>query len=121
MLEVSDDFGFDLLTTEQDLFDIDHCAAGAHLAQDWDFPGELVSSIAGHHREPEEKRYDLENVVRIAWRFADTLGYAAFSPERLWEYEALVALLPGTGSSWLCKSPEAAREVIGERLNSAPM
>src|ERR1017187_4852876 len=32
MLEVSNDFGFDLLQTERDLFEIDHCAAGAYLA-----------------------------------------------------------------------------------------
>jgi HD-like signal output (HDOD) protein len=32
MLEVSRDFGFDLLNTERDLFEIDHCAAGAWLA-----------------------------------------------------------------------------------------
>ena len=38
MLEVSDDFGFDLLQTERDLFEIDHCAAGAYLAQDGTFP-----------------------------------------------------------------------------------
>jgi len=34
MLEVSNDFGFDLLQTERDLFEIDHCAAGAYLAQE---------------------------------------------------------------------------------------
>jgi HD-like signal output (HDOD) protein len=41
MLEVSDEFGFDLLETERELFEIDHCAAGAYLAQDWEFPDEL--------------------------------------------------------------------------------
>ncbi len=52
LLEVSDDFGFDLLQTERDLFEIDHCAAGAYLAQDWDFPDELAAAIATHHDEP---------------------------------------------------------------------
>ena len=46
MLEVSGRFGFELLQTERDLFEIDHCAAGAYLAQDWDFPDELAAVIA---------------------------------------------------------------------------
>src|SRR6266536_3618935 len=49
MLEVSDDFGFDILATERDLFEIDHCQAGAHLAKDWHFPEELQTAIATHH------------------------------------------------------------------------
>src|ERR1700689_1130630 len=49
MLEVSNDFGFDLLKTERYLFEIDHCAAGAYLAQAWDFPYELAAAIATHH------------------------------------------------------------------------
>src|ERR1035441_6665450 len=52
MLEVSNDFGFDLLQTERDLFEIDHCAAGAYLALDWHFPDQLAAAIATHHDEP---------------------------------------------------------------------
>jgi HD-like signal output (HDOD) protein len=52
MLEVSNDFGFDLLRTEQDLFEIDHCMAGAFQAQDWDFPNELAAAIAAPMTSP---------------------------------------------------------------------
>ena len=52
MLEVSNDFGLDLLQTERDLFEIDHCAAGAYLALDWSFPDQLAGAIATHHDEP---------------------------------------------------------------------
>ena len=51
MLEVSNDFGFDLLQTERDLFEIDHCAAGAYLALDWQFPG----PARGRHRYPPRR------------------------------------------------------------------
>jgi HD-like signal output (HDOD) protein len=47
MLAVSNDFGFDLLQTERDLFDMDHCAAGAYLAQDWDFPRRICRGPGG--------------------------------------------------------------------------
>src|SRR5450631_2286537 len=77
MLEVSDDFGFDLLATERDLFEIDHCAAGAYLAQDWNFPDELAAVIATHHDDLVPGVFDLYNLVKVSWRLSDTLGYAA--------------------------------------------
>jgi putative nucleotidyltransferase with HDIG domain len=116
MLEVSDDFHFDLLQTERDLFEIDHCAAGAYLAQDWNFPDELVAAIATHHEEPVPGAVSLDNLIKVSWRLADVLGYAAFSPNRVWTWEELIAFLPKAGSSWLCESPEAAKA----KLDSLP-
>lgn len=120
MLEVSDDFGFDLLETERDLFEIDHCAAGAYVAQDWDFPDELAAIIAVHHDLPIAGERSLRNLTRIAWRLSDVLGYAAFSPARQWSWEELVPMLPGGGVSWLRNSPEAARDELVARVSTAP-
>jgi HD-like signal output (HDOD) protein len=119
MLEVSNDFGFDLLQTERDLFEIDHCAAGALLARDWSFPDELASALAVHHGEPVRGELNLDNLIRISWRLSDTLGYAAFSPDRAWAYEDLIAFVPHVKSSWLTESPEAAKAEIDARLASA--
>jgi len=74
MLEVSKDFGYDLLQTERDLFEIDHCAAGAYLAQDWNFPDELAAAIATHHDALVPNECSLENVVKLSWRLADSLA-----------------------------------------------
>src|SRR5258706_5880969 len=71
MLEVSDDFGFDLLRTERDLFDIDHCAAGAYLAQDWGFPDELAAAIATHHDEPVPGECTLDIIIQVSWTLTD--------------------------------------------------
>lgn len=120
MLEVSDDFGFDLLETERDLFEIDHCAAGAFLAQDWDFPDELAAIIATHHDLPVPGERSLDNLVRTGWRLSDALGYAAFSPARQWSWEELSAMLPGGGASWLRQSPEAAQAELEIRVSAAP-
>jgi putative nucleotidyltransferase with HDIG domain len=116
MLEVSDDFGFDLLRTERDLFEIDHCAAGAYLAQDWDFPDELAAVIATHHEEPVRQEVSLDNLIKVSWRLADVFGYAAFSPDRLWTWEELTSFLPAARSSWLGKSPEAAQAKLTSLL-----
>ena len=119
MLEVSNDFGFDLLQTERDLFEIDHCAAGAYLAQDWDFPDELAAALAVHHDEPVGGEQSLDNLIKVSWRLADTLGYAAFSPDKAWPYEELIALVPHAESAWFGESPEAARALIDTRLLAA--
>ena len=119
MLEVSDDFGFDLLQTERDLFDIDHCAAGSFLAQDWDFPDELAAALAVHHEEPVPGERSLDNLIKVTWRLTDTLGYAAFSPDKLWAWDDLIEFIPGADSSWLGESPEAAKAEIDRRLASA--
>ncbi len=118
MLEVSNDFGFDLLETERDLFEIDHCAAGAHLARAWDFPEELAEVLAVHHAEPVRGERSLDNLVRISWRLSDSLGYAAFSPDKEWQYEVLMSYLPGASGSWLTEPEEAKREIDG-RLAAA--
>ena len=119
MMEVSREFGFDLLSTERDLFEIDHCLAGCYLAQDWDFPDELAAAIAGHHDDPVANEASLDNLVRISWRLADALGFAAFPEKDPWSYDRLMALLP-KGRSWLCESAEAARAELDSRLSAVP-
>jgi hypothetical protein len=120
MLEVSNDFGFDLLQTERDLFEIDHCAAGAYLAQDWNFPDEIAAAIATHHDEPVAQERSLYNVVEVSWRLTDSLGYAAFSPVKDWSFEELVAYLPPAPHSWLAKSVESAKSEIDAKLAASP-
>jgi HD-like signal output (HDOD) protein len=118
---VSDDFGFDLLNTERDLFEIDHCAAGAYVAQDWGFPDELAAVIATHHEEPVAGERSIYNLIKVSWRLADTLGYAAFSPEKQYTWEELIAELPNAKSSWLGESPEAAKAELAKMLAAAPI
>lgn len=121
MLEVSNDFGFDLLQTERDLFEVDHCAAGAYLAQNWNFPDKLSVAIAAHHDEPVAHEQSIDNIIKVSWRLTDTLGYAAFSPERDWAFEDLVAYLPQALNSWLGQSTESARAEIDSRLAASPL
>ena len=121
MLEVSNDFGFDLLQTERDLFEIDHCAAGAYLALDWHFPDPLAAAIASHHNQPVAGEHSLDNLIKVSWRLTDTLGYAAFSPARDWAFEDLVAYLPHAQHSWLCQSAESAKAELDSRLAASAL
>ena len=119
MLSVTTDFGFDLLQTERDLFDIDHCLAGCYLAQDWDFPDELAAAIAVHHEDPVRGEASLDNVVKVSWRLSDTLGYVAF-PSRAWSYKELVNFLPNARSFAHGAKAEEFRETIAGRLSAIP-
>jgi putative nucleotidyltransferase with HDIG domain len=121
MLEVTQAFGFDLLRTERDLFDIDHCLAGCYLAQDWDFPDELAAAIAVHHEDPVPGEGSLDNVVKVSWRLSHVLGYVAFPTDKEWSYEQLVGFLPHASSFARGKSPEEFKASIEERLAAAPI
>jgi len=115
MLEVSNDFGFDLLQTERDLFEIDHCEAGSYLAEDWNLPAELAAIFATHHDEPVAKASGTGNIIKVSWRLADTLGYAAFSPDKERSFDEVISYLPA-GHSWLFESADSARAELGVRL-----
>jgi len=117
MLDVSSQFGFGLLETERDLFEIDHCAAGAYLARDWNFPEDLVTAALEHHHDPGEGERTLLNVVQVGWRLADVLGFQAFPPDRNWQYADLLGYLPQQqNESWLELGQEEAKVRILLRL-----
>jgi len=117
MLEVSQEYGFDLIRTERDLFEIDHCAAGAVLAEEWDFPEPIVVAIARHHEEPPRHATTLYSLVQICWRLADVLGFSAFPPDRPWTYDELIERMPAQRSSWLTAGADEAEGEISARLS----
>lgn len=119
MLEVSSECGFDLILTERDLFEVDHCAAGAYLAEEWNFPDVIIEAIATHH-DPPGKGSSLSNLLRVAWRLADVLGFAALPPDKPFSYGELLALIPLTRSSWLSETVDEVREEVNARLEGVP-
>ena len=118
MLAVTNDFGFDLLATERDLFDIDHCLAGCFLAQDWDFPDELAAAIAVHHEDPVPGEASLDNVVKVSWRLTDALGFAAFPPDPTRSFSEWVDFLPNATAFARGKSPDELKAALDERISS---
>jgi HD-like signal output (HDOD) protein len=117
MIDVSAEYGFDLLWAERDLFEIDHCAAGACLAEEWNFPQPIVVAIASHHEEPH-KSSALFNLVQICWRLADVLGFGAFPMEKPCTYEGLVSLIPNQTSSWLTAGANVVEGELTARLSN---
>ena len=118
MLDVSSEFNFDLLQAERDIFEIDHCTAGARLARKWGFPEEIAAAIATHHDEPKAGSGSISALVQVSWRLADTLGYRAYVTDRIWTYDELVVTVPGATRTWLGGGIDDTKREISSRLDS---
>lgn len=85
---------FGLLKSERDLFDLDHCEAGAWLAQEWDFPDELVAVIGEHHIPREDGAFDLLRLTHLSCRLADCMGFEVTEPAQPEEPQLIQEALP---------------------------
>jgi putative nucleotidyltransferase with HDIG domain len=92
---------FGLLSSERELFDIDHCQAGAWLAEQWNFPDELKRVVAKHHDPPRNGALDLLKLIHLSCRLADSLGFQVGDPAELEEPSQILAELPKSALSRL--------------------
>ncbi len=80
MLSVARENSFDELDAERQLFEIDHCAAGAILATEWKLPEDFVEAISTHHSgEPSDSM--IPSLVAAGTAIADRLGYSVLRVE----------------------------------------
>ncbi|MCX6623622.1 MAG: HDOD domain-containing protein [Acidobacteria bacterium] len=116
-LGVSAEFAFDVLKCEQDLFDIDHCEAGAWLANEWMLPEALVETVAHHHEDPPRGTSCL-SLVSLGCRFADAFDYTVLPTHQSWTFEEIRARLPDSVRARYDPDLEALRERVAKRLES---
>ena len=102
LLAVSGELQFDLLMMERELFDIDHCQAGAWLLQQLPFPPELADIITNHHEQLEHDSFRMLHLVQCADRLADALGFGVLPDAQ-----------PSSIDDALEHVPEAARARLG--------
>lgn len=94
------------LDGERSAFGVDHCEAGAFMAQRWNFPDVLQEGIANHHVVPGELPADAKGRVAICVGLADCIaksswaGPAALRPECVDRQKRYCELL-GLGESRL--------------------
>src|SRR5580704_7359146 len=103
LLAVSGEQQFDLLMMERELFDIDHCEAGAWLMQQLPFPPELADIIANHHQQLDDDSFRMVHLVQCADRLADALGFGVIPDAQAPSIEDALEHLP-----------EAARARLGD-------
>jgi len=87
------------LETERDLFGVDHCQTGCHIALAWHFPEMLTDVIAHHHDAVSSATPRLRLLVQSACLAASMSGFHAVEPPIEWSPSRIEALLPlGQGS-----------------------
>ncbi len=113
------DYDFDLLRCEKDVFDIDHCEAGAWLMDHWGFPSGLRDVAALHHFEPKPDTPLLIAVVHIAWQLADMLGLSPMAMRSAATIEELTATLPEQARQRIFAGLDELRALVRHKLASA--
>jgi putative nucleotidyltransferase with HDIG domain len=82
-----------MLQSERDLFDIDHCEAGSWMAEEWDFPKDLIATIRYHHA-PGANASSLTDLIHRACRLASVLGFEITTPEKSDDVADLLESMP---------------------------
>ena len=84
-----------ILTAERELFGWDHCEAGKQLIVDWKLPAEFEEIVLDHHR-PRTPPYtwQMPDLINVACRMADTVGYPAFPGCECTPFPELLRELP---------------------------
>ena len=107
----------DLLDFEQLEFGLDHTAAGRILAHQWGLPPEF-GIVAGRHHDPSDgAALDLLQIVHVACRLADALGYDVVKPLKPIALEDVISELPAKARERLCKNPAELRDRVQEQVS----
>jgi HD-like signal output (HDOD) protein len=117
MLSVIQDYGFDLLRCEQDLFDIDHCEAGRYILERWELPAELQEVAALHHQQPGTGTPELVTVGYCGWQIADMLGYSPFDLRSAATIEAITATLPESARRRIFAGLDELAEIVKQKVD----
>jgi putative nucleotidyltransferase with HDIG domain len=117
LLAVSSEQDFDLIETERELFDIDHCQAGAWMMARMPFPPELCEVVAKHHQVPTGP-FRMVHLVRVADMLTDALGFSVLPIAHQPTYGQVIQELPEAASLRFLPDPEELKADIGARLKS---
>lgn len=119
LLAVSQEFSYDLLATERDLFDIDHCQAGEWLVKHLSLPEELSEVIVRHHDQSIlSEPFRMVHLVRLAGRMADTLDFAVIPRLDQLQFSDVVEELPESARGRFTGDPEVVKAEIDSRIQS---
>jgi len=118
LLAVSSEQHYDLTATERELFDVDHCEAGAWLINRMPLPEELGEVVAHHHNAPLAGPFRMVHLVRIADRLADSLGFEVLTPVEPLVYDDVVKEFTEASGAQFGHDPEQLKTEIGEKFQA---
>jgi putative nucleotidyltransferase with HDIG domain len=83
-----------ILPGEREFFGMDHCEAGRQLITDWKLPEEFEAVVSEHHFPRKQNGpWQIEDLINVSCRMADTAGFAAFAGCEITPYPELLAEL----------------------------
>ncbi len=118
LLAVSQESCYDLLATERELFDIDHCAAGEWIAARMPLPLDLCEAIAQHHDAMLGPPFRAVHLVRIADRMADALGFSVLPVSVRPSFEDVLQEMPEHARAHMQWTAEELTKLVGSRLEA---
>jgi len=118
LLAVSGEEHYDLMMTERELFDIDHCEAGGWLMQELHFPADLAEVITNHHHDLNRDGFRMVHLVQCADRLADALGFGVLMDAPLPGIEKTLELLPESARSRLDDNYDQWKSEIAAKVRA---
>lgn len=117
-LEIADSTGRDVRVCENAFFGMDHCDAGRDLVREWNLPPGFVE-IALRHHDPlaPGERFGSLQIVQLACRAADLLGFQVAGPAPSVKLEDLRAAAPESVRDRL-RSERALMLSIAGKINA---
>ncbi len=108
--------GVDELQAENDSLGFTHEELGAHLANAWNFPDDLIHAICHHHHPLESKtQTEMTSIIHIADAMALELGFGIELEQMKFNVDPAALAKFGLNHEWLASMREEASALIDEK------
>ena len=107
-----------LCALERDAFGVDHCQAGATLMEHWSFPPALCEIAATHHQPVASGPIGSREIVQLACRTADSLGFQVAGPAPPFNVEEFLQSLPDFAHARIRRGAGEMAMAIAIRINA---
>ncbi|MEK7752184.1 MAG: HDOD domain-containing protein [Acidobacteriota bacterium] len=107
-----------LCALEREAFGVDHCQAGATLMRHWGFPPVLCEVAAVHHQPVASGPVGVREIVQLACRTADSIGFQVTGRAPPFEVEELLQWLPNSAHARIRRGAGEMALNIAIRINT---
>jgi HD-like signal output (HDOD) protein len=108
----------DLMERERKSFGLDHCEAGAWLAQIWGLPQDIRTITGAHHEPPSNNGFELADLVRVGVLLAESLGFDVIANPQLPTMDCIRSKLPHAAQYRFDPDREVLVAKITEKLDA---
>jgi HD-like signal output (HDOD) protein len=107
-----------LMVRERQAFGMDHCEAGAWLAEKWDLPEEVREAVRWHHEPPQPDGSGLLHTVKLGVLLTGILGFDVVPLGKEITVQEVRAMLPSAAQYRFDPDPDELRNQIMAQLDA---